>query len=408
MLFRSDITGKKGEKTISAVSSEDKERPEADLSVLSKKNTGSSVISEGVYVIDENTKVNPVGGSVYYNEFDGRKVSLETIPSFVQDGRIVLKSMKNEFLAFQLIIRGASINSEFKLEKVDIKGPAGEISDVAAYKTWYVPHKGSWYPEVAIPPEQDMEKVIGKKPGIDNQDHQGYYIEILVPEIATEGTYKGSIDFSVDNRNISLPLEINVLAYALSNNTNFVLDLNGYSPAYDYEGITKLEMPDEDALKYEEAYYKASHMHRANYNPLCYSQYGVVYPGYAPEIEGEGANLRVKSWDVWDKRFEKYFTGEAFKDCPRKGVPITNLYLPIHENWPGTMEKYYKIKVESNKYPEMVNEHYSKATLPEVDFAEGYKESLKQIMKEFISHINEKGWQHSSPLFLELYSRLLF
>ena len=34
-----------------------------------------------------------------------------------------------------------------------------------------------------------------------------------------------------------------------------------------------------------------------------------------------------------------YFDGSAFADLPRKGVPLDIFYLPLHENWPSSMER---------------------------------------------------------------------
>ena len=71
------------------------------------------------------------------------------------------------------------------------------------------------------------------------------------------------------------------------------------------------------------------------------------------------------------------------------------MYLPFHENWPMPINEYYKVKVDRSPedYPENVNEHKLKANSPYVDFMPGYREGIKSVLKEFIAHIDEKGWK---------------
>jgi hypothetical protein len=61
--------------------------------------------------------------------------------------------------------------------------------------------------------------------------------------------------------------------------------------------------------------------------------------------------------------------------------------MPINE--------YYKVKVDRGPedYPENINEHKLKANSPYVDFMPEYREGIKAVMKDFINHIEEKGWK---------------
>ena len=66
----------------------------------------------------------------------------------------------------------------------------------------------------------------------------------------------------------------------------------------------------------------------------------MVDAAYVPKIAGEGKDMHVVDWSAFDKRFEKYFTGQAFQDCPRKGVPLTHFYLPFSLGWPSDFNNY--------------------------------------------------------------------
>jgi len=58
------------------------------------------------------------------------------------------------------------------------------------------------------------------------------------------------------------------------------------------------------------------------------------------------------------------------------------------------IDQYYKIKVESTEYPQLVNEHKLKVTNIYDDFLPIYREGIKSVLKDFIRHIDEKGWQN--------------
>src|SRR4029077_7332578 len=70
-------------------------------------------------------------------------------------------------------------------------------------------------------------------------------------------------------------------------------------------------------------------------NRVPYSQGGLVADDCAPTWDPKARTL---DWSAWDRRFGPYFDGSAFADLPRRAGPLEGFYLPLHENWPTTMQ----------------------------------------------------------------------
>ena len=59
------------------------------------------------------------------------------------------------------------------------------------------------------------------------------------------------------------------------------------------------------------------------------------------------------------------------------------------------MADYYRVDMSDFRvedYPENINQHKLRARSLWEDFAPGYREGIKAVMKDFIRHIDEKGW----------------
>ena len=103
-------------------------------------------------------------------------------------------------------------------------------------------------------------------------------------------------------------LQLDVWPFALPDFPTYVLELNAYSGVGKGLGISR------DSAEYENvelAYHQLGHKHRMTVNVLPYSQSGGLgSSGYVPEIAGSGADIRVTSWDNWDRRYGRYFRSE--------------------------------------------------------------------------------------------------
>ncbi|MFO0954263.1 MAG: DUF4091 domain-containing protein [Isosphaeraceae bacterium] len=97
---------------------------------------------------------------------------------------------------------------------------------------------------------------------------------------------------------------------------------------------------------------------------------GEVTPGCSPRWDG-----RKFDWADWDRRFGPILSGEAFSDLPRKGVPVDEFYLPLHENWPTP-----------------IGPHYDGGYWADESLSAAYRRDFVEASRQFAAHLNEKGW----------------
>jgi len=175
---------------------------------------------------------------------------------------------------------------------------------------------------------------------------------------------------------------------------NFVVDLNAYggvNPGYSVRRGT----PEYRALV--RAYHRLAHLNRANLNVLGYSHSGSVEPDYSPPLTGEGADTKIASWEDWDAHFGPLVDGSAFADLPRAGVPVTNLYLNFHEDWPSDLRADYKWNdypkpATTEEYRALIARHGLEAGPIEEGFSQAYQDRFSAVARQFAEHFRERGW----------------
>ncbi len=344
-----------------------------------------------VYFTDEVTKVNPVTGSVF--EADPRGYAQNAADAVVSkfhcrwfDGEgLCLTAVPGEKLAFQLVAEQKIADDG--VYTIKTKNDTG-IS-VELYKLWYLKVGEAWFPDAAVP-LQDSFCIPFEENGIDGQKFQAVLADIHVPETIQAGDHNFEISVEHEGRTVNVPIRIRVEAVELET-PEFIFELNGYAAVPVYMGR---QYGDPDFSKIEQEYYKAAARHYMTINIVPYSHFGTVMAGCTPRIEMVDGVPRVVDWSEWDAHFEKYLDGSYIEEEMERKVPVTHMYLPIFENWPMPINEYYRVKVESDEYPQNVNEHMIKSTSIEEDFLPGYREGIKAILKDFIRHIDEKGWKN--------------
>ena len=118
-----------------------------------------------------------------------------------------------------------------------------------------------------------------------------------------------------------IPVTLQVWDFTLPDHLSFLPEMNCYG------------LPEN-----ERDYYRLAHRHRTVLNRLPYNQNGHMQEGCAPRWDSSRQTL---DWSAWDRRFGPLLDGSAFADLPRPRVPVECFYLPLHENWPSSMEGYY-------------------------------------------------------------------
>jgi hypothetical protein len=292
-----------------------------------------------VAVIDELDKVQPVTGEMIPPAPDGYLAANHLWDAGAK--RIRLHAARNEFVAFQVLLRGPATDVRPALT-FDRPGPKAEFG-----RYHHVASAKGPLPDPIVPLDGPAEDAI---PG---RTSTSLHVEVYVPHDATPGEHRGRLTLSAGGQQIALDVSLRVWDFTLPDSLSFLPEMNCYGlPAN------------------ERDYYRLAHRHRTVLNRVPYSQNGTVAEGCAPGWDGEKLD-----WGAWDRRFGPYFDGSAFADLPRRGVPLECFYLPMHENWPSPMEGHYN------------GDYWADRAFPP-----RYWRALVEVSKQFAEHLNARGW----------------
>ena len=374
-----------------------------------------------IWVVGDAHKVNPISGNVldehYWAQIDGKgdpyyaKASYQAAKagelwkkSAVWDGQrrlVSLRAASNEFVAFQVIVeKGDKPLKGVSVAMGELAGPGGVLPARGAevFAQWYmnVPNQAKdswdhktyfgdqyWFPDALIPTSlAGWEKLDVPDPrlGVEGQRCQGFWVDLYVPHGTKPGLYKGKLAVTVEGPEKlrqELDVQLEVVAWQLPDELSLVAELNTYGNGFASKPSFDAERGSDKHYAVEQAFHKMAHAHRCTLNIFPGSPSRrertpaqVVDAGYVPKIEGEGKDIRVADWSAFDRHFEKYFTGEAFNDCPRKGVPLTHFYLPFSLGWPARFANYYDDKPK-------------------------YEAEFTAVLKQFEEHLAQKGWKRT-------------
>ncbi|NQT86533.1 DNRLRE domain-containing protein, partial [bacterium] len=249
-----------------------------------------------------------------------------------KEKRVRLYAAKNEFVAFQLIVRGGA-----KGLTVDVSaGPAR--AEALAFRT--VQSKKGALPDPLVP--------------LGTGSVSAVLVDVYVPHDAPAGAHKGAVTLKTGGETLTLTLDLHVWDFTLPDFLSFVPEMNSY-------GIPGPPL--------ERGYYRVAHAHRACLNVLPYSQGGSVRA--APKWDG-----KTLDWTAWDARFGPLLDGSAFADLPRKSVPVDAFYLPIHENWPTPIDPNYNGSYWADRA-----------------FPPAYRKTFVDVSRMFAEHFDRKGWR---------------
>jgi len=251
--------------------------------------------------------------------------------------RVRLHAARNEFVAFQVLLRGASGDVTPSLTF-----PGG--IEVSFGRPRPVATKVGPIPDPITPWDDGP---------VDDSPNRAIHVEVYVPHDARPGVQKGSLTLKSGAQTLAIGVELEVWDFALPDYLSFLPEMNCYG------------LPDD-----ERGYYRMAHRHRTLLNRVPYSQGGQVAEGFAPKWDGEALD-----WSAWDGRFGPYFDGSAFADMPRRGVPLEGFYLPLHENWPTPIEGNYDGSYWADRA-----------------FPDRYRRAFVAVSRQMAGHFAAKGW----------------
>jgi hypothetical protein len=310
-------------------------------------------------------------------------------------GRIQLQGARGEILGFHILIasdvprNGITVDAPVRLTAASGEGSLAPV--IHLYRDWYV-RDGEWMPEACVPLSGSLD-IPARDNGIPGQRNQSLFVDLLVPNDAKPGMYYGAFAVRCPGvPEVRVPVVLKVSSLTLPSGLSFDVSLNTYGTMGHLFGINDATP---EYLALERAYQRMAHFHRATLEVLGYSHSGNISTGYAPPIEGAGADCHVADWSAWDAHFGPYLDGSAFADLPRAGVPITHMYLPFHEDWPADIRRYYHYTPTTSRYPDVIVEHALKAPPIEEAMDPAFAQAFKAVLNDFARHILQKGWTHT-------------
>jgi hypothetical protein len=262
--------------------------------------------------------------------------------------QIRLAAAGGEFVDFQIAFRGPVRGIEPSLSFGDNSRIRVTFSE---YR--YVGSKQGPLPDPIVPLAGKFS-VPGDNGPPAGQSHGSLLCEAYVPPDTPPGAHRGTLTLRAGGESLELGVSLWVWDFRLPDVLSFLPEMNCYGlPAN------------------ERDYYRLAHEHRTVINRVPYSQRGEVADGCAPAWDG-----RRLDWPAWDRRFGQYFDGSAFADLPRRGVPIEIFYLPLHENWPSTMDG-----------------NYNGSYWADQAFPAKYRETFVEVARQMADHFREKDWR---------------
>ncbi len=300
-----------------------------------------------VAILDELDKVHPVSGEMIPKQADGY-LSANHLWS-AREKQIRLHSARNEFVAFQVFLRGQIKGVRPKLTFTGDEG--AKIRTAFGYYHPVPSNKGP-LPDPIIPLSEGMSVPAGEENSA-GQKNGSLHVEIYVPHDVKAGDYKGRLTLEAGGQKLTLNVSLRVWNFTLPDYLSFLPEMNCYG------------LPNN-----ERDYYRLAHRHRTVLNRVPYSQNGSVHEGCAPGWDGKKLD-----WSAWDRRFGLYFDGSAFADLPRNGVPLDIFYLPLHENWPTPM-----------------NGNYNGSYWADEAFPESYRRNFVETSRQMAEHFQAKKW----------------
>jgi hypothetical protein len=294
-----------------------------------------------VAILDELDKVHPVTGEMIPKQAEGYLAANHLWSG--KDKRIRLHAARNEFVSFQVLLRGdvKHVRPTLTFEDED----AAKIQ-VAWGNYNHVLSKKGPLPDPIVPLSSMGENIAGQK-------SRSLHAEIYAPHDIKAGDYKGRLTLDASRQTLTLGVSLRVWDFTLPDYLSFLPEMNCY-------GLPANEL----------GYYRLAHRHRTFLNRVPYSHNGSVHDGCAPGWDG--AKL---DWTAWDRRFGPYFDGSAFADLPRRGVPIEGFYLPMFENWPTPMAGNYNGSYWADRA-----------------FPESYRRNFVEVSRQMAEHLQAKRW----------------
>ena len=311
------------------------------------------------------------------NLTSGGEAEFNAAKNFEKLQKAVLHGARNEFVSFQMALQDVTVPfEEIDLTFTTLKSPEGSICECnfKPYFEWFHNLKGMLIPDLLLPWDDKRNSYDVTKLAKDHYKatYTAFWIDLFIPADAIPGFYTATLDVKAGSITASFPIEVTVYNPILCNEALIQADMNNYADTVSRNFPTLMandkRFEDGSFFKAERNFFRISHENRCFFHHLPYSHSSKNWLTFAPKLEGEGKNIRVSDWTLFDEHYESYLNGEEFKDSERGPIPLPYCYLPFCFDWPSSYEKWG---------------------------TKGFKTENRRIMLDFIEHFEEKGWKNT-------------
>lgn len=282
-------------------------------------------------------------------------------------------SARNQYVSFQIVCAPESGKAkDLKVSFSDLSGagtiPAGNFD---AFVEWFHHVEDVVVPDLLIPLAEYKKPVSipMDETYLADQTVGAFWVDLFVPADTAPGSYQGTVTVSVDGEETLFPVNLTVKSAVVPATRKITADCNNYADSISWQFDSLKDNPDRyhdgSYFKVEHDYYRLAREHRALFHNLPYKHSGNIPESFIPTLAGEGKDIHVESWDLFDEHFGPLLDGTAFKGSRVSEEPVEFMYLPFNLGWPASYEKWGK---------------------------KGYKTEYRRIMQEFVRHFEEKGW----------------
>lgn len=304
-----------------------------------------------LWAVGDWERVNPVSGKLLvqdrtdiHKDYPAGNFSQRNLVWDAENRKVTLKSARNEFTAFQLVIDASGPVDDVDVSFKDLSHPSGtRISGkhIQLFKEWYLPVRrpstgyeatslgAAWYADALLPKRKASLatgfpfSIPDLYNNIPDQRNQAVWIDLFIPFSKVEappGLYSGEILVTWKGGKETLRVELGVWDFALPQENHLPGDI--------WNGSMK-----NMSLSEELQYYQLAQQHR--FLPLVYA--------YRPKLNLKTDKVEI-DWKEYDQRVSPYLDGSAFTEKygywgPGYGISVDHLMLPFDIEKGGNRER---------------------------------------------------------------------
>ena len=284
-----------------------------------------------VAVLDELDKVHPISGDL----IPAQKETYLAVNHLwnAKDRTIRLHAARNEFVAFQILLRGSVDGVRPELTFTN-----GKAAQVSMGRFAYVPTPKGPMPDPVLPLTGPFA-VPTPGEGIDGQKTGRCCARSTFRTTLPAGEHDGTLTLRAGDARLELKVKLRVRDFTLPDFLSFIPEMNCYGlPANEGD------------------YYRLAHRHRTVLNRVPYSQSGNVHDGCVPP-----GTARNSTGPPTIAVLARTSTAPPSPTC-RARRAAGGFYLPLHENWPTPMNGNYNEDYWADRaFPERYRETFVKA-----------------------------------------------